>query len=162
MPVRVGSRFSGSRERGSPFGAGLFALVGIVRWLAACAAWRRSAHRDVCLLMNAEPYPSWDEKLNRALQSWRDSAAHQARRPMFADDRTCEDCRRDPYVIIAQLEYGSTAHRWPHWLQHTLREHLIDVRGELSEALALRPHAGATIAAFLDGAGLRTASGAAL
>lgn len=35
--------------------------------------------------MNGEPYPSWDEKLNRALQSWRDSAAHQARRPMFAE-----------------------------------------------------------------------------
>lgn len=105
--------------------------------------------------MNAEPYPSWDEKLNRALQSWRDSAARQASRPMFADDRRCEDCRRDPYVIIAQLEDDSTAHRWPHWMQHTLREHLIDVRGELFEALALRPYAGATIAAYLDGAGLR-------
>lgn len=100
-------------------------------------------------------YPSWDEKLNRVLQSWRDSAAHQARRPMFADDRPCEDCRRNPYVIIAQLEDDSTAHWWPHWMQHTLWEHLIDVRGELSETLVFRPYAEATIAAFLDGAGLR-------
>src|SRR5699024_4355010 len=100
-------------------------------------------HRDVCLLMSAEPYPSWGEKLNRALQAWRDSAARQARRPMFADDRPCDDCRRDPYVVIAQLEDESTAYRWPHWMQHTLREHLIDVRGELSEALALRAYAGA-------------------
>ncbi len=23
---------------------------------------------------------------------------------MFADDRTCEDCRRDPYIIVAQLD----------------------------------------------------------
>lgn len=66
--------------------------------------------------MNAEPYPSWDEMLNRRLQAWRESAARQARRPMFADDRPCDDCRRDPYVVIAQLEDDSIAHRWPHWM----------------------------------------------
>lgn len=112
-------------------------------------------HRDVCLLMNAEPYPSWDEMLNRRLQSWRDDAARQARRPMFADVRPCGDCRREPYVVIAQLEDDPTAHRWPHWMQHPLWEHLIDVRGKLSEALALRVFARATIATYVDGAGLR-------
>ncbi|WP_164519845.1 hypothetical protein [Flaviflexus salsibiostraticola] len=40
-------------------------------------------------------------------------------------------------------------------MAHTLREHLIDVRGELFEGIALRPYGGATIADYLDGAGLR-------
>src|SRR5699024_1238492 len=62
-----------------------------------------------------------------------------------------------PYTTLfrSQLEDESTAYRWPHWMQHTLREHLIEVRGEMSEALALRAYAGATIAAHVDGAGLR-------
>jgi hypothetical protein len=105
--------------------------------------------------MSDAPLPSWDELLNRKLREWRDEAAHQARRPMFADDRPCDECRRDPYVVIAQLEDDSTAHRWPHWMTHTLRGHLVDVRGELFEALTCRRHAGATIADHLDGAGLR-------
>lgn len=105
--------------------------------------------------MIADQYPSWDELLNRKLREWRDEAAHQAHRPIFADVRPCNECMRDPYLLVAQLEDSSTAYAWPHWMLHTLREHLVDVRGELFEVLAYRPHAGATIAEHLDGAGLR-------
>ena len=88
--------------------------------------------------MSTEPYPSWDELLNRKLQSWRDSAARQARRPMFADDRPCDECRSDPCVIVARLEDDSAAHGWPHWMRRTLREHLIPSSTELGSAHVTR------------------------
>lgn len=60
---------------------------------------------------------------------------------------------RSLHAEFIVLEDDPTAHRWPHWMQHTLWEHLIDVRGKLSEALTLRVFARAMIATYVDGAG---------
>ena len=88
--------------------------------------------------MKLDPTLPWDTLFDRVLQSWKDSAYLESRRPFFANDVICEACFWDRYVSLGMACDEYTDHEWPHWMRHTLRESLIELRCALFDHLVDR------------------------
>lgn len=104
--------------------------------------------------MKIDPTLPWDVLFNRAMQSWKDSAFHQSRRPWFQDDSICEECRRDQYVALAMQYDDGREGDWPHWMLHILHDLIYELRTDLLIHLIERPHADGTVGDYFRGSGL--------
>ncbi|RRJ85694.1 hypothetical protein EG850_12285 [Gulosibacter macacae] len=104
--------------------------------------------------MKLDPTLPWDTLFNRVLQSWKDSAFCQARRPYFIEEPTCESCASDRYVALAMAHDPGSDEGWPHWMQHTLHELINELRTDLLIHLIERPHADGAIEDYYRGSGL--------
>ena len=73
--------------------------------------------------MTTDSSPTWEMRLLRTLQSWRDSAGAASDRDWLAEE--CAACPQDPY--LAQI---STTRPWPHWMRHELRDRVHALRSD--------------------------------
>lgn len=87
--------------------------------------------------MGRVPPQSWAERLRRSLQSLRDTAPRRSRSERALQE-WCSDCRDDELLLIADRAAGRE-HRLPHWLVHSLRDALLDIRVALIGQLMDRP-----------------------
>lgn len=103
--------------------------------------------------MKLDPALPWDVLFNRALQSWKDSAYLESRRPFCAEDEICDACFWDRYISLGMACDEYTDHEWPHWMRHTLRDSLIELRCVLFDDLVARPYVGETVGDYYRGSG---------
>jgi hypothetical protein len=106
-----------------------------------------------CSAMRLDPSLPWDVLFDRVLQSWKDSAYGQSRSPFLVDDVICDACFWDRYVSLGMACDEFTDHEWPHWMRHTLRDLLIELRCVLFDHLVARPYAGETVGDYYRGSG---------
>ena len=67
----------------------------------------------------------WERDFNRRLQSWKDTAAESARNWELQSE--CGRCSSDP-LLDAVVKMAP----WPHWMRHSLRERLLEMRADES------------------------------
>jgi len=73
--------------------------------------------------MTTDSSPTWEMRLLRSLQSWRDSAGAASGRDWLAEE--CAACPQDPY--LAQIPITRP---WPHWMRHELRDRIHALRSD--------------------------------
>lgn len=105
-------------------------------------------------MLNLDPSLPWDTLLNRILQSWRDSAPRISMRPRYYEPLVCDRCRTEKYINLAINSDPGIKEEWPHWMQHSLREELDDLRSTLLFGEFERPLGNETVGHYYRGSAL--------